>query len=82
MRKRNINIFSDELSTYSDQLNYKKAFLLKFGDKISSVTKDPFYFDDCDAIDENGERIPDIRLTSDTWNQITKKLINYFHITD
>lgn len=73
-----IDIYSDKMSDYKDQIAYKDAFLKKFGDKIPS--NDPFYFDDVDIIDENGETIRGISFGTDTWETITKRLIKYFHL--
>ena len=75
---KKIDIYSDEVSNYNDQLVYKDAFLKKYGDKIPS--NDPFYFDDVEAVDENGETIRGISLNTSTWAEITKVLIRYFHI--
>lgn len=74
-----MNIFSDEISKYEDQLDYKEKFLEKFGDKIDA--DDPFYFDDTDIVDSTtGETIRGARLTIDSWNRITNILIKYFHL--
>ena len=75
---KKIDIYSDEVSNYNDQLLYKNSFLEKYGDKIPS--DDPFYFDDVEAVDENGETIRGISLNTSTWAEITKVLIRYFHI--
>lgn len=74
-----LNIFSDEISNYENQLEYKEKFLQKFGDKIDA--DDPFYFDDdtiCDGV--TGETIKGAKLTVDSWNRITNVLIKYFHL--
>lgn len=74
-----MNIFSDEISKYEDQLDYKEKFLEKFGDKIDA--DDPFYFDDTDIVDSTtGETIRGAKLTIDSWNRITNILIKYFHL--
>lgn len=74
-----INIFSDEISNYEDQLKYKKKFQEKFSDKIDA--DDPFYFDDADICDgTTGETIRGAKLTIDSWNRITQVLIKYFHL--
>lgn len=74
-----MNIFSDEISNYEDQLDYKEKFLQKFGDKIDA--DDPFYFDDADICDgTTGETIRGAKLTIDSWNRITNTLIKYFHL--
>lgn len=74
-----MNIFSDEISKYEDQLDYKEKFLEKFGDKIDA--DDPFYFDDADIVDSTtGETIRGAKLTIDSWNRITNILIKYFHL--
>lgn len=86
MRKRNIDIFSDEVSVWEDQISYQDAFLARFGDKIDYKGKSfPFYFDDCDAVDATINANPTIRgicLGRDTWAQITKKLLKYFHVDE
>lgn len=74
-----MNIFSDEISNYEDQLEYKKKFLQKFGSKIDA--DDPFYFDDIDICDGvTSETIRGAKLTVDSWNRITNTLIKYFHL--
>ncbi len=74
-----INIFSDEISNYNDQLKYKQKFLEKFGDKIDA--DNPFYFDDVDIVDgTTGETIRGAELDRDSWNRITQVLIKYFHL--
>lgn len=74
-----MNIFSDEISKYEDQLDYKEKFLEKFGDKIDA--DDPFYFDDTDIVDSTtGETIRGAKLTIDSWSRITNILIKYFHL--
>ena len=74
-----MNIFSDEISNYEDQLDYKEKFLQKFGDKIDA--DDPFYFDDADICDgTTSETIRGAKLTIDSWNRITNVLIKYFHL--
>lgn len=78
MKRNVINIYSDDISKFEDQLNYKDSFLKKYGDKIDA--NDPFYFDGADIIDEYGETIKGAKLERDTWNQITKVLIKYFHL--
>lgn len=76
---RSIDIFSNDLSNYSDQLKYKKEFLNKFGVEIDA--DDPFYFDDAEIIDGvTGETIRGAELEKDTWKQITNILLTYFHI--
>lgn len=77
--KEVINIFSDEISNYNDQLKYKQKFLEKFGDKIDA--DNPFYFDDVDIVDgTTGETIRGAELDRDSWNRITQVLIKYFHL--
>lgn len=79
MKRNVIDIYSDDVSTFNDQLNYKAAFLKKFGDKIDD--NDPFYFDGADIIDGvTSETIRGAKLDRDSWNQITKVLIKYFHL--
>ena len=79
MIKKDVNIFSDEISKYSDQLSYKKKFLEKFGDEIDA--DDPFYFDGSNIIDgTTGETIRGVQLSVDTWSRITNVLIKYFHL--
>lgn len=74
-----MNIFSDEISTYEDQLRYKEKFLEKFGDDIDA--DDPFYFDDIDIVDgTTSETIRGAKLERDSWNRITQVLIKYFHL--
>lgn len=79
MKRNVIDIYSDDVSTFNDQLNYKVAFLKKFGDKIDD--NDPFYFDGADIVDGvTSETIRGAKLDRDSWNQITKVLIKYFHL--
>ena len=78
MRSKTIDIYSEESSTFTDQLNYKASFLKKFGDKIDS--NDPFYFDGVDIVDEYGKTIKGAKLERDTWKQITDVLFKYFHL--
>ena len=74
-----MNIYSDEISNYTDQLKYKKKFLEKFGDKIDA--SDPFYFDGIDIIDgTTGELIKGAKLERDSWSRTTNILIKYFHL--
>ena len=74
-----MNIFSDEISTYEDQLRYKEKFLNKFGDKIDA--DDPFYFDNADIVDgTTGETIRGAKIERDSWNRITQVLVKYFHL--
>lgn len=76
---RSIDIFSNDLSNYNDQLKYKKEFLNKFGAEIDA--DDPFYFDDTEIINGvTGETIRGAELEKDTWKQITNILLTYFHI--
>lgn len=74
-----MNIFSDEISNYEDQLRYKEKFLEKFGDNIDA--DDPFYFDGADICDgTTSETIREAKLERDSWNRITQVLIKYFHL--
>lgn len=74
-----MNIFSDEISNYEDQLRYKEKFLEKFGDNIDA--DDPFYFDGADICDgTTSETIRGVKLERDSWNRITQVLIKYFHL--
>lgn len=76
---KSIDIFSNDLSNFNDQLKYKKEFLNKFGLEIDA--DDPFYFDDVEIIDGvTGETIRGAELEKDTWKQITNILLKYFHI--
>lgn len=79
MKRKVINIYSDDISKYEDQLNYKDSFLKKYGDQIDA--DDPFYFDDADIVDGvTSETIRGAELERDSWNQITKVLVKYFHL--
>lgn len=79
MMKKTIELFSNEISNYRDQLNYKDSFLNKFGDKIDM--SDPFYFDNVYIVDSvTGETIRGAQLERDSWKQITNILLKYFHI--
>lgn len=79
MKRKVIDIYSDDMSKFCDQLNYKDSFLKKYGDKIDA--NDPFYFDGADIVDGvTGETIRGAKLDRDSWNQITKVLIKYFHL--
>ena len=79
MKRKVIDIYSDDMSKFDDQLNYKDSFLKKYGDKIDA--NDPFYFDGVDIVDgTTNETIRGANLERDSWNQITKVLIKYFHL--
>ena len=79
MKRKVIDIYSDDMSKFEDQLNYKDSFLKKYGDKIDA--NDPFYFDGLNIIDgTTGETIRGVQLSVDTWNRVTNVLIKYFHL--
>ena len=77
---RNFDLFSSETSVRGKQLDYKDAFLKKFGDQIDSATDDPFYFDGEELVDENGETIRGAKLEEDSWKRLTETLLKHFHI--
>ena len=80
--KCGFDIYSKDILDYDDQLKYKEAFKLKYGYLLDQNNED-FSFDDVDIYDiKTSKTIPHIKLNSSSCAEITKKLIEYFHLED
>lgn len=80
--KCGFDIYSNDILKFEDQLKYKYAFQLKYG-HILKQNGDDFSFDDVDIYDvKTSKDIPRIKLEYSTCADVTKKLIEYYHLED
>ena len=76
------DIYSNDILKYDNQLKYKQAFNKNMGYLLKQQGND-FSFDGLDIYDDKTSKtIPKIKLNYSTCAEITKKLIEYYHLED